>query len=192
MRTRHSNVLAEAHFLRTKAEPRLVSGVAVSLQNYCGSPFDQFYKPWELRPEEDDRIKRQIEDAEKTIETEVDEHQAKESSSMEENKAEEVQASHSSASQIDRAEPSNQPEDQDDIKQDDEQSRAEPVGTDTTNDEQVAADKSTHEVEIAGNKDKPEVEATVREEDTGKPEEKTNEDHGGEELVEGQEDDVIY
>jgi hypothetical protein len=111
---------------------------------------------------------------------------------LEENQAEEVQASHSSAGQVDRAESSNQPEDQDDIKQDDEQSRAELVGIDITNDEQVAADKSTHEVEIASNKDKPEVEAMVREEDRGKPEEKTNEDHGGEELVEGQEDDVIY
>jgi hypothetical protein len=185
-------VLAEAHFLRTKAEPRLVSGVVVSLQNHCGSPFDQFYKPWELRPEEDDRIKRQIEDAEKAIETEVDEHQAKKISGLEENQAEEVQASHSSAGQVDRAESSNQPEDQDDIKQDDEQSRAELVGIDITNDEQVAADKSTNEVKIASIKDKPEVEAMVREEDRGKPEEKTNEDHGGEELVEGQEDDVIY
>jgi hypothetical protein len=161
------------------------------LQNHCCSQSEQFYKPWELRPEEDDQIKRQIEDAEKAIEAEVDEHQVKNRGDEEENKAEAVQHSNSSASQVDRAEPSKQPEDQDIIR-DDEQSGAGPVGADTTNDEQVAAEKSTHEVDTASNKDKPEVEATVREEDSGKPEEKTNEDHGGEELVEGQEDDVIY
>ncbi|GME49540.1 Pinin/SDK/MemA protein [Neofusicoccum parvum] len=53
MRIHHSNLLAMAHFLQTKTEPKL------------------YYKPWELRSEEEDLIKSQIEQAEATIEREL-------------------------------------------------------------------------------------------------------------------------
>ncbi|KAI9886516.1 MAG: hypothetical protein M1823_001697 [Watsoniomyces obsoletus] len=53
MRIRHSNMLATAHFLRTKTEPRL------------------YYKPWQLSPSEKSQIDAQIEDAEATIEEET-------------------------------------------------------------------------------------------------------------------------
>ncbi|KUI59832.1 hypothetical protein VP1G_07051 [Cytospora mali] len=53
MRTQHSNMLAMAHSLRTRSEPRL------------------YYRPWELSPEEEDIIKDQIRDAERQIEEEV-------------------------------------------------------------------------------------------------------------------------
>ncbi|RDW59463.1 hypothetical protein BP6252_12550 [Coleophoma cylindrospora] len=54
MRIRHSNMLAMAHFLCTKAEPKL------------------YYKPWEMLPGDEERIKAQIDEAEATIAREVD------------------------------------------------------------------------------------------------------------------------
>ncbi|KAF7117986.1 hypothetical protein CNMCM5793_007355 [Aspergillus hiratsukae] len=59
MRTRHSNLLAMAHFLKTKSEPVL------------------YYKPWQLRPEDEDLIRRQIEEAEATISRERAEFEAR-------------------------------------------------------------------------------------------------------------------
>jgi len=61
MQIRHSNLLATAHFLRTKAEPKL------------------YYMPWNRLPEEEDEIKRQIEEAEATVEKETAAYKAKES-----------------------------------------------------------------------------------------------------------------
>ncbi|RDL34443.1 uncharacterized protein BP5553_07571 [Venustampulla echinocandica] len=55
MRIRHSNMLAMAHFLCTKTEPKL------------------YFKPWELLPEEEDRIKTQIAEVETLIKREVEE-----------------------------------------------------------------------------------------------------------------------
>lgn len=155
MRLRHRNKLAEAHFLLTKAEPRL------------------FYKPWELRPEQQEQIKRRIEDAEMAVKAELDEHRASKGSEEAEHGAEE-------------------PGKQKDITGSFGQPVAELVGADATNDEQVAVNTSAPEVVPANNEDERQVSARVHEEETGQQEEKTNEDHGGEELVEGQEDDVIY
>ncbi|KAL2064399.1 hypothetical protein VTL71DRAFT_4893 [Oculimacula yallundae] len=53
MRTRHSNLLAMANFLSTKAEPKI------------------YYKPWELLPRDEERIKSQIKEAEATVENET-------------------------------------------------------------------------------------------------------------------------
>ncbi|KAI4133272.1 MAG: hypothetical protein LQ338_000330 [Usnochroma carphineum] len=58
MHIRHSNMLAQAHFLQTKSEPRL------------------YYKPWELLPSEDTRIKSQIEAAEAIIQQETEKLEA--------------------------------------------------------------------------------------------------------------------
>jgi len=55
MRFRHSNMLAMAQFLCTKTEPKL------------------YYKPWELLPGDEDRIKKQVAEAEALIEREVQE-----------------------------------------------------------------------------------------------------------------------
>lgn len=76
--------------------------------------------------------------------------------------------------------------------EDDAQPKAEMVGADTTNDEQITTDKSIPEIDTADKEDKLETAPNIREEETKKQEEKTSEDHGGEELVEGQEDDVMY
>ncbi|KAI9675330.1 MAG: hypothetical protein M1817_001233 [Caeruleum heppii] len=52
MRIRHANSLAMARFLHTSNEPRI------------------YYKPWELLPEQTDRIKSQLKEAEATVELE--------------------------------------------------------------------------------------------------------------------------
>ncbi|KAL6717017.1 hypothetical protein ACLMJK_004931 [Lecanora helva] len=52
MQIRHSNMLAQAHFLHTKAEPRI------------------YYKPYEFLPGDEEKIKAQIEEAEQIIEKE--------------------------------------------------------------------------------------------------------------------------
>ncbi|KAK3077530.1 hypothetical protein LTS18_009995 [Coniosporium uncinatum] len=59
MRIRHDNMLNLAHFLQTKTEPKL------------------YYKPWELRPEDEERIKDQIEEVEDIIDREVGEFEAR-------------------------------------------------------------------------------------------------------------------
>jgi len=58
MRIRHSNILAIAQFLSTKAQPKL------------------YYLPWKLGPEDEERIKSQIAEAEALIEREVAEFHA--------------------------------------------------------------------------------------------------------------------
>lgn len=60
MKVRHDNMLHLAHFLYTKAEPRL------------------YYKPWEMSPEEEDRIDDQIAEARDLIQRERDEFEARE------------------------------------------------------------------------------------------------------------------
>ncbi|KAL8752144.1 MAG: hypothetical protein Q9184_005831 [Pyrenodesmia sp. 2 TL-2023] len=54
MHIRHSNMLAQAHFLQTKAEPKL------------------YYLPWELLPSEDAKIKAQVQATESTIQQETE------------------------------------------------------------------------------------------------------------------------
>ncbi|CAF9934158.1 MAG: hypothetical protein ALECFALPRED_005873 [Alectoria fallacina] len=53
MQIRHSNMLAQAHFLQTRSEPRL------------------YYKPWELSPSDEQKIKAQVEAVEESIEREA-------------------------------------------------------------------------------------------------------------------------
>ncbi|KAF2248420.1 hypothetical protein BU26DRAFT_486057 [Trematosphaeria pertusa] len=56
VRIRHDNLLAMAHFLQTTSEPRL------------------YYKPWETTPDENDRIRDQIADAQEIIRRELEDH----------------------------------------------------------------------------------------------------------------------
>ncbi|GLB12009.1 hypothetical protein AtubIFM57258_009286 [Aspergillus tubingensis] len=67
MRTRHSNMIAMAHFLKTRTEPVL------------------YYKPWQLRAEDEDIIQDQIKEAEATVAREVAEFEARYSSHEEKN-----------------------------------------------------------------------------------------------------------
>lgn len=69
MHTRHRNLLKNANFLVTKAEPKVVR----SSQHWlviC-TDFDQYYRPWELSHEEEDRIDDQIRDAQDKIDEEL-------------------------------------------------------------------------------------------------------------------------
>lgn len=60
MRLRHANLLQMAHFLRTRAEPRL------------------YYKPWETTPEQDRIIEDQVAEAKETIRRETEEYESRE------------------------------------------------------------------------------------------------------------------
>ncbi|KAJ5813001.1 Pinin/SDK/MemA protein [Penicillium robsamsonii] len=59
MQTRHSNMLAMAHFHKTQTKPAL------------------YYKPWQPRPGDESAIKQQIEEAEATVAREVAEFEAR-------------------------------------------------------------------------------------------------------------------
>ncbi|OAF99291.1 uncharacterized protein CC84DRAFT_1222984 [Paraphaeosphaeria sporulosa] len=59
LRIRHDNLLAMAHFLHTRTEPRL------------------YYKPWETTPEEDERIRDQIAEAHDIVQREREDFEAK-------------------------------------------------------------------------------------------------------------------
>lgn len=58
MQIRHSNILASARFLQTQAQPKL------------------YYKPWELLPGDDTRIKSQVMEAERMVEHELAQFEA--------------------------------------------------------------------------------------------------------------------
>ena len=70
MKTRHSAMLAQAHSLRTRSEPKLVS--MDPARRHCGEVnlFPQYYLPWERTKEQEDIISDQIRTAEETIDGE--------------------------------------------------------------------------------------------------------------------------
>jgi hypothetical protein len=205
-------MLAEANFLRTKAEPRLVSHAVLSVQFDPHSLSGQFYKPWELRPEEVEQIRLQIEEAGKSIEMDVDEHRTT-AADEKKDKVDEVRHPHPSASQVDGAEPLTQPEHAEVAVHQNEQPKTEvvaevvansvadavadsvveAVGIVITDDQQATMEKDVPDVDTANHEEeKPEARDKAAEAERKRAEEKPNEDHGGEELVEGQEDDVMY
>lgn len=192
MQMRHRNMLAEAHFLRTKTEPRLVSEVTLCPWNRFSLRQHKFYKPWEIRSDEEEQIKRQIEDAEKAIQVEADKHREEKKDEGKGDNSEEMYQEPSSTAHVSGGEALEEPDNQHDIVQDNSHPSADLVGADTTNDKQAAMDKVISEVDTISDENNSEAQAAIRKEETRKQEEKTNEDHGGEELVEGQEDDVIY
>ncbi|KAF2875332.1 pinin/SDK/memA/ protein conserved region-domain-containing protein [Massariosphaeria phaeospora] len=65
MQIRHANLLDMAHFLQTVSEPRL------------------YYKPWEVDPADEERIRNQIAEAKETIRQELDEYEASHKESTE-------------------------------------------------------------------------------------------------------------
>ena len=78
MRVRHSHLLAQANFLQTKTEPRLVRIALSFIQRHLTLNYLQYYKPWELQESEKETIKSQIAEAETTIARERQEVRAKE------------------------------------------------------------------------------------------------------------------
>jgi hypothetical protein len=101
-----------------------------------------------------------------------------------------------SSNQVDGAENTKQPQDQKDPMEETGQPKAAAVRADDTNPEQETIARSTPErqtIEDTDNDDdKAETKDGVSDGANAKQEERNHDDHGGEELVEGQEDDVIY
>ncbi|KAI1611500.1 pinin/SDK/memA/ protein conserved region-domain-containing protein [Exophiala viscosa] len=168
MRIRHGNQRANARFLRTNVEPRL------------------YYKPWELREKEEDTIKRQIEEAEDTIRRELDEFEAKRARGQPE-------ASGESRSPQTRRDQDTEMNDDQSLRTDHAQEGQDDSGLDSQTvskrDEQQptdGADQPEPSQEVRMTEPKQEAEDT-----TLRPVSK-DDDHGGEELELGQEDDVIY
>jgi hypothetical protein len=80
MNTRHSNMLAMAHFLKTTTEPVLV-GFRSSKTDYRSwsqlTTSVQYYKPWQLRRGDEEIITRHIEEAESIVTREAAEFDAR-------------------------------------------------------------------------------------------------------------------
>ena len=70
MQIRHSNLLAQSHFLQTEAEPKLVSRI-VELVLWHKLIKAKFYKPWDLLPDQKAKIESQIAEAEDEVEREA-------------------------------------------------------------------------------------------------------------------------
>ncbi|KAJ5159582.1 uncharacterized protein N7482_006586 [Penicillium canariense] len=78
LQTRHSNLTAAAHFLKTRAEPVLVRYARpYHLDSMANSSVVQFYKPWQLRAGDEAVIQEQIEEAEATVIREIAEFDAR-------------------------------------------------------------------------------------------------------------------
>ncbi|PYH45624.1 uncharacterized protein BP01DRAFT_356669 [Aspergillus saccharolyticus JOP 1030-1] len=160
MRTRHDNILATAGFLKTKAEPVL------------------YYKPWQLRAEEESIIDDQIKEAEETVARERADFDARWAARVQEEEKQKPEAAQDEAQ-----EPTAVPE---------------PEGQEPTS---VPEENPVH-AEHAGSKPDGEAQQTPQEttpahDSTGSLGEshddlhRAHDDDGGE-VVEDQEDTVIY
>lgn len=155
----HRNMRATAGFLRTRAEPRL------------------YYKPWELRPEEEEQIKKQKDEVEEQIRREQDQSNGRlptlvREAEPDQQVKEEPPAETEDAVMKNGTEPS-----EDEVKQ-----GAEPENVDG---EDVSAKKAEEPSEAPV--PQADEDQTPQIEDKSK-----DDDHGAEELVEGHEDQVIY
>jgi len=139
----------------------------------------QYYKPWELREDEEEQIKQQIDKVEVIIKQDLAKHDSTESADTEMTEVhppvsetlpsntepdEQIQKLDGDMELVGADQPKSDTDKQDDT------SRAT-----TTTDEGISTSDPIAE------EDQPTV-----------PDEKPHDEHGGEELVEGQEDDVIY
>ena len=129
--------------------------------------------------EEDDRIKRQIEDAERLIEKEL-----AESSSSNVAETGPAEVLHSPKLSPDSAEPPKTAEEMDVAMEEEENEKPQRVGEATNEQGTVSDPEATNDVPMEDDE--------VKGEEKKVEERNHHDDHGGEELVEGQEDDVIY
>lgn len=139
----------------------------------------QYYKPWELREEDEEQIKRQTELVDATIKEELAKY---DSTSAADTEMTEV---HPPVSET--LPSSTEPDAQTQALNGD----VELVGAYAKNSDTDKQDNSTM-ITTATDETISPCE-TVKEKDRPRtPDEKPHDEHGGEELVEGQEDDVIY
>ncbi|KAK5196288.1 hypothetical protein LTR92_003832 [Exophiala xenobiotica] len=164
MNLRHRNLRATARFLKTKAEPPL------------------YYKPWEVREQDEEIIKRQVDEAEETIRREVAESEVKRRPAPKS--------------------PESGRHDRDTDVEDD-RTRQTDYGVNGTSKEERPPVSSGNEPEPSEREDESKtVQTGVSSDVETVPEQKVkdetqrpvskDDDHGGEELELGQEDDVIY
>ena len=154
MRIRHGNMMVTARYLKTKAEPIL------------------YYKPWDLRPEEEEAIQRQASHAQAIVDRERAEFE-------ERRRREDETEAERAQTEVRRLESQEETPDLD--------------GGDGTSDRNDLPpnrelDGATRD-DTQATQDAPELngKGSTEPHDHAMPD-----DHGGEELVEGQEDDLIY
>lgn len=157
MRIRHRNMRAVAGFLQTKAEPRL------------------YYKPWELREEEDEQIRRQIRDVEDKIKIELGETNAREDPVRSKDRDTRSVSLTRDVSRHDTMDHQDK-----DLLDDDKVDSGPNNEGDAENEDAMKIDDAKENGDHLMHK-------RTSDEDRQK-----DDDHAGEELVEGQEDDVIY
>jgi hypothetical protein len=134
----------------------------------------QYYRPWDLRSEEEERIKQHIEDTERLIEKELAESSA--SDAADTGPTEVLHSPKPSQKSAELPKP-----DEMDVTVE-EKEKPQLVGEATNEHEAVPDPQVTNNPSIED----------AQSEGEKKMEDRTHDDHGGEELVEGQEDDVIY
>ena len=166
MQIRHSNLLAQAHFLQTKAEPKLVRlNENTALER---ADLFQYYKPWELLPGDEDRIKSQVEEADRTIARENSQHEADHSSDV----PPPLEAKKDENAEVEKSV----------------SSPSETVGPNTNEKETISSPQHKKDANTEGSTE-PELDAKTKvQSETAKDQG----DDGGEEMLEGEEDTVIY
>ena len=140
----------------------------------------QYYKPWELREDEEKQIKRQIAEVDETIKRELAEHGTTTGADTE------MAEVHPPVS---KPIPANAETDQQSQTTTAEDGK-ELVGA--NNDVDTNLQKSAPDTTNATNEDLSTTNIAAGTELVTIPDQKPHDDHTGEELVEGQEDDVIY
>lgn len=179
MRQRHRNMRDMAGFLRTKTEPRL------------------YYKPWELRPEEEENIEVQKEDAERLVRRELgQDDEEMDDQPVPSTEREDEERQHLS-DELDKEQQRQKQKSDHEMEKElangaGHKSDTE-MGDQHLPDSNIDQDQNRDQDEPQKNEQPAEPEAgpapevQLIQEDVQK-----EEDHHDEELVEGQEDDVIY
>ncbi|EXJ89564.1 hypothetical protein A1O3_02631 [Capronia epimyces CBS 606.96] len=185
IKIKHRNLRAIARFLCTSAEPRL------------------YYKPWELRPHEEDVIKRQIDEAEQTIQRELDELDV--SRQRRSDGAEEPSGPRSTSQTAENGnlDSEKQDHDADGLRKGDVNGDGDGDGTSLapkgpedrpTSPATVTKKVDADEDDVSpdpGRQSRPKHQDSMGGDGSDRPASK-DDDHGGEELEQGREDDVIY
>ena len=156
---RYRNMRATAGFLRTRAEPGL------------------YYKPWELRPEEEEQIKKQKDEVEEQIQIEEHQSNGRASTPLKETEADQQVEEKPPAETQDIVMKNEDEPSEDEVKQE-----PEPENVD-------GVDLSDKKGEDAPGSPVPQADEDPKSQMEDKSK---DDDHGAEELVEGHEDQVIY
>ncbi|KAI7214509.1 hypothetical protein KC333_g5983 [Hortaea werneckii] len=178
MRARHRQMLDQANFLQTKAEPKIL------------------YRPWELRSEEEDLIDEQIRKAKDAVDREVDEWEARKQGSVSTPACDEAMQGVESGSKEDDVSGKEVPKEEEkdgDKKMSDQPSPdavTQPLAEEVPDSQPVEPKK---EEEPAKEQHQAEQNETAAGSPSQKQEQVNNEvDEHGDHVVEGEEDTVIY